>query len=601
MIMSFAFSCSAAARRPRLSLAASLATFSVAFGLSLFSQGSPIAGTHIIAISDDPAPDGNGTFREFKRPRLNEAGQVAFFSDLIIGTRGGLDDDTGIFRGEPGVPLTQIAREGLAGTFTPGWSDLSLYPVIDDSGQVAFTATYQPSLIFGGAARRGEFRGSGGSVTHIALEGNPVPGGGTFSSWFGPPQINEAGQVAFRADIDTGAGYDDAAVFRGTGGPVTLIAREGQAAPDGNGTLSWLWSDFPALNKSGQVAFSANLQGTSGGTTDNRAIFRGNGGALTQIARAGQTAPDGNGVFSGYNFSYTSLNNTGQAAFGLDLTGTSGGTKDDSGIFLGDGGPITQVAREGDITPDGTGYLGPFGTPSLNNAGEVAFTAEITGTKGGLRDGSGIFRGAGRRLTQIARTGQSAPDGNGTFSYFEFWAGEMNDKGQLAFRAYLTGTSGGTSDDLGLFFFDGVGLQQIARAGQSLGGSIINGLGLNNDCINELGQVAYRAHLIDGKEAVVLWTPPVLPGDYDLDGVVNAADYAVWRKNDGTTNMLPNDPIGGTIGQAQYNLWSANFGATAGPGAGSGLARSATVPEPTTMLMLLTAVTVAALPRRRTA
>ena len=37
---------------------------------------------------------------------------------------------------------------------------------------------------------------------------------------------------------------------------------------------------------------------------------------------------------------------------------------------------------------------------------------------------------------------------------------------------------------------------------------------------------------------------PRRPGDYNDDGTVNAADYVVWRKNEGTMNVLPNDAIG---------------------------------------------------------
>ena len=47
------------------------------------------------------------------------------------------------------------------------------------------------------------------------------------------------------------------------------------------------------------------------------------------------------------------------------------------------------------------------------------------------------------------------------------------------------------------------------------------------------------------------WTPPT----------------TVWRNNVGTTNTLPNDPIGGTIGQTQYNTWRSNFGMMAGAAA----------------------------------
>ena len=64
---------------------------------------------------------------------------------------------------------------------------------------------------------------------------------------------------------------------------------------------------------------------------------------------------------------------------------------------------------------------------------------------------------------------------------------------------------------------------------------------------------------------------------------------------------LPNDTAGGAIGQAQYNLWRAHFGATAGSAAGRGAAQLAAVPEPATLLMLLTTAIAAGLAVRRTA
>ena len=38
-----------------------------------------------------------------------------------------------------------------------------------------------------------------------------------------------------------------------------------------------------------------------------------------------------------------------------------------------------------------------------------------------------------------------------------------------------------------------------------------------------------------------------LLGDYNHNGIVDAADYVVWRKNVGTSTALPNDLIGGTL------------------------------------------------------
>ena len=75
-----------------------------------------------------------------------------------------------------------------------------------------------------------------------------------------------------------------------------------------------------------------------------------------------------------------------------------------------------------------------------------------------------------------------------------------------------------------------------------------------------------------------------LTGDYNENGVVDAADYVVWRENLGTTNTLPNDDIGGTIGANHYNQWRANFGS------GSAGLGSAQVPEPTSIAIVLVAI-----------
>jgi PEP-CTERM motif len=80
---------------------------------------------------------------------------------------------------------------------------------------------------------------------------------------------------------------------------------------------------------------------------------------------------------------------------------------------------------------------------------------------------------------------------------------------------------------------------------------------------------------------------PLFAGDYNDDGVVDASDYVVWQKNVGQpAGTLPNDNTGVAIGDAQYNLWKSNFG-NAEAGSGVGSAKSASVPEPATALLLL--------------
>ncbi|MEM8864734.1 MAG: PQQ-dependent sugar dehydrogenase [Planctomycetota bacterium] len=69
------------------------------------------------------------------------------------------------------------------------------------------------------------------------------------------------------------------------------------------------------------------------------------------------------------------------------------------------------------------------------------------------------------------------------------------------------------------------------------------------------------------------------PGDFNGDGVVNLIDYTVWRDNLGApSGTLLNDPEGGPVGIAQYNIWKANYtGAQAGAISDS---LQASVPEP---------------------
>lgn len=84
---------------------------------------------------------------------------------------------------------------------------------------------------------------------------------------------------------------------------------------------------------------------------------------------------------------------------------------------------------------------------------------------------------------------------------------------------------------------------------------------------------------------VTLAAAPSLPSDYNSDGTVDAADYVLWRKTLGQTGAgLAADGNGnGEIDPGDYTLWRANFGRTGG----SGTFTYVTVPESTTLAMLV--------------
>jgi hypothetical protein len=104
-----------------------------------------------------------------------------------------------------------------------------------------------------------------------------------------------------------------------------------------------------------------------------------------------------------------------------------------------------------------------------------------------------------------------------------------------------------------------------------------------------------------------------IDGDYNWDGVVDAADYVVWKQNFGETATIgalrADGNLNGFVDAADYTVWRNNFGLSL-PGAGSGteeLAQGASfvissdvVPEPSTAgLLLIGAASLSLLRRRR--
>jgi hypothetical protein len=86
--------------------------------------------------------------------------------------------------------------------------------------------------------------------------------------------------------------------------------------------------------------------------------------------------------------------------------------------------------------------------------------------------------------------------------------------------------------------------------------------------------------------AQVIYLAPI-PGDYNVDGVVDAADYTVWRDNVGRPiGTLLNDPLVGTttapIGVAQRNTWRLNYGRSVNFGPLGATA----VPEPAALALV---------------
>jgi T5SS/PEP-CTERM-associated repeat protein len=97
-------------------------------------------------------------------------------------------------------------------------------------------------------------------------------------------------------------------------------------------------------------------------------------------------------------------------------------------------------------------------------------------------------------------------------------------------------------------------------------------------------------------------TSAAVPGDYNNNGAVDAADYLLWRKGGPLANEVD---VPGTVNGADYTAWRARFGNS---GSGAGLAdagfgtadiQGTVVPEPATFALLAMALTATFLSLRR--
>jgi len=170
-------------------------------------------------------------------------------------------------------------------------------------------------------------------------------------------------------------------------------------------------SKFPALNDAGQTAFYAGLIGAGVDSTNNSGIWSEGSGSLAFVARTGDQAP---GTPSGVNFSDLRtrlvMNDAGQTAFSARLTGSGVDTSNASGIWSEGSGSLALVARTGDQAPglpSGVNFNALPDPPALNNSGQTAFWAFLRGP--GTETSESIWSEGTGSLELVARRGDQAP------------------------------------------------------------------------------------------------------------------------------------------------------------------------------------------------
>lgn len=305
-----------------------------------------------------------------------------------------------------------------------------------------------------------------------------------------------------------------------------------------------------------------------------------NGGARTVSAGAGSAAISGvlSGAISGAG---GSLIKVGSGTLSVTAANTyDGGTTVSVGRLLVNNTTGSGVGS-GDVTVSAFATLGGTGF-----IGTLADTANVT-----VSPGAHIAPGSAATV-QVA--GELSVVGNVSFAdpttVFDIELGSVSSFDKLT----VDGTAGinGVLNVTLLGGYTPVGGEsyQILSATGGVTGTFASVLTPTVTGID--WEVAYNA-----TNVILTAAAAGVPGDYNGNDVVDAADYVLWRSDfepltNEVTGVTPN-----TTTPEDYDAWRERFG-DPNPGSGSGLGDNQAVPEPTTFVSLAIAALVLAHARR---
>jgi hypothetical protein len=374
------------------------------------------------------------------------------------------------------------------------------------------------------------------------------------------------------------------------------IAREANPAPGGNGSFG-LYGSYgePCVNDASQVAFTAQLTGSSGGASDNDVLVRGvAGGAVTLMAREGQPIPDGPGSFGALHniVRQYAMNDSGRIAIVAPLNGTPGGTSDNAALYSAiTPGLWWKHVRRGDIAPFTTSPFNGIFPPQINDQppAAVAFLASL----GSSSIPGVVYIHRLGLLSPVSWITQSAPDadaGSGfNGSVFSYPAADppalRRNAAEVAIWAHMSGTSLAFRDDDGVFRASADGFVDCARGNQAAPGGGTYGE-MDSPVYNADGIAAFRSPLYPSSAGEIIALDWPMGGELCAFKTQSAADGngtfgALWAPalNDAETvafRVLMNGTSGGAADDAA--IYKSDSPYTAVPSADDQLAREGQAP-----------------------
>lgn len=378
----------------------------------------------LVAKTGDPLPAPlTGSFNSFGDPVINDLGNMVFRAALnSTGAEVGLFYccDAGAI-----VPIT------LRGGSLGGLFDVTQPPDLNNNAEVVFMDRISGDIYRWSLAVPFPIQ--------VADDGGPSPGGGTFFRFGNRPVLNNAGEVAFEADV---SGGPDGIFIASPANVVSALALEGAATPIPGGTYAGIApATAVAINDYGEVAFVANVALPGPDTTG---VFLSYSSFPTMmIAREGDLV--GASTLTSIDDEFVGIDAVENVAF----EGIAGGIRQ---LILGSGGPLSSLAAI---------------------ASSSEFAPRLTPSHGIVwrRGGSTIERldGITSTVTTVVTSADTTPIGSGTLPREP----SINASDVVAFRASQSA----------LYTLDRGALTRIAAPGE---------VGPGGDTILSIQGLAYR-------------------------------------------------------------------------------------------------------------
>lgn len=478
-------------------------------------------------------------------------------------------------------------------------------PVTNDSGEVAFTAHRRLSATL--TLERALFsEADGNGLSIISERGDAVPGSlvNDFSD-FGVVSLSNSGTVGFRAGItNTGFSSPTAVVAKPSGGPLNVIAKNGDSPPLSPDARLFTFSDVK-FDSDGSAAFlgSTHFEGALS-TSRTRAYAQDNEGQLTVLAEFDSQVP---GLESGVKFglSNSSLyaHSNGRTLFSSALTGPGIDSTNVRGLFVADDNELQLVAQRGD-TVSGLGAIEVIRDSVLSAEGNYSLQAEVGDPLGSNSISTILTNSDEGSLQLVAYEGMSLPPIGSEATVEALNVLGISRQQKTVFEADFLVNDSVSS---GIFANDNLSTDPeiLALIGDNAPGTNANFLGFIDAIVNDAGKLAFTAALT-GDDVVSGNRTAIFAED-------NSGNLRLIARTGDEVNISqdPNNPIYRPIVELSFDrngfsnnghlAFRANFETSNFSGNRHGIFVSsvAAIPEPNSVLLVTVGLTALLVPRRR--